>query len=131
MAPVKLIALLGGVSFAKRAPALAVPRNAIGGLRNAGLQKIPNMCADIPRLVPSNVEFLLGSKRAEILRLIVGSHEVGDNPENSLGNFVVCFLVFVSGVSFGRTLRGLRGFWLRGVWFFLRTATPTQHSERQ
>ena len=53
----------------------------------------------ISKLMPGDAVLLLGGKRTAILRLIIGGHEVRNNPENPFGDFVAPLLVLVLLVS--------------------------------
>lgn len=58
----------------------------------------------ISELMPGDAVLLLGRERTAILRLIIGGHEVRNDPEDSFGDFVaplfvLILLVFISSIG--------------------------------
>ena len=100
----ELISLLRQESFTKSSPTLPVVRNSVRGLRNGGLNQVSEMRTRISELMPGDAVLLLGGERTVILRLIIGGHEVRNDPEDPFGDFVaplfvLILLVFVSPIG--------------------------------
>lgn len=91
----ELISLFRQESLTKRPPTLPVVRNSVRCLRNGGLNQVSQMCTRIGELMPGDAVLLLGGERTAILRLIVGGHEVRNDPEDSFRDFVAPFLALI------------------------------------
>ena len=91
----ELVSLLRQESLTEGAPTLPVVRNSVRGLRNGSLNQVSEMRTRISELMPGDAVLLLGGERTAILRLIVGGHEVRNNPEDPFGDFVAPLLVMI------------------------------------
>src|SRR5208282_28351 len=91
----ELVALLGQVSFSECTPAFSIVGNPIRRLRNPRLDQIAKMRALVKELVPCDIELLLGGERPLIFWLVVGRHEIGDDPEDPLGHLIFRFSAFL------------------------------------
>jgi len=69
----------------------------------------------IGELMPGDAVLLLGGERTAILRLIVGGHEVRNDPQDPFGDLVASFLVLILLISLSsigptcRTVLGVAG----------------------
>src|SRR5277367_4787620 len=116
-APGELVAFLSAISLSERSPALPIVRNTIGSLGDGRLKNVPEVRAQVPKLVPGNVVFSLYGQRALVFRLIVCRHEVGNDPENPLRHFVIgLFILWISG-RFRSGISLYLG--LGAIWFIL------------
>src|SRR5208283_3952738 len=122
----ELIALLSQVALPESTPAFSVVRNPIRRLRNPRLNQIAKMGAFVEELVPRDIEFLLWRKRPLVFRLVVGGHEIGNDPEDPLGHFILGMAVFrvslricLGSRRWSGALRGDLELGLRTIWFFV------------
>jgi hypothetical protein len=125
----ELITLLSTIAFAEGSPPLAIVRNTVRGLGNGSLKDVADVRAQVPKLVPGNVVFLLHGQRSLIFRLIVGGHKVWNDPEDALGDFVLGF--FILGIYSRRRPGVGRHLWLRTIGLLLGKRRHRQEYERE
>lgn len=136
-APRELVTLLGQLSFSECTPALSIVGNPIRRLRNPRLDQIAKMRALVKELVPCDIELLLGGERPLVFRLVVGRHEIGNDPEDPLGHLILGFAVFLVRLR-GRlgsrrwsgVLRGCLEFGFRAVWLFVTIEGHPRQGQR-
>lgn len=110
----ELVALLSANPSAEGVPALTVVGESIGGLGDTGLQDVAIVSAGVPKLVPGDVPFFAGGEWSLVLLDVICGHEIGNDPEDALGDFVAKFLV--QRIDFRRRRIGSGGRSRRGNW---------------
>src|ERR1700682_5415461 len=97
------------------------------------------MRANIPILMPGNIELFAVAQRALVLRLIIGGHEVRDNKKNTLRHirffkrlFSLSWFFRCRGTLLLRRIR--LNLWRRRIRFFLRNGATSgcpNHQQRR